>query len=148
MKETWSSWASQPGSLLSNPIQQVIEAHLSEFLPTGGKFNWGHTHPLSASQTVPKMIGYCAKDWAKTNENQIFLHNVTTKELEMGKAEYSAVSGRDFYNGKTLLTKTETPPAAPLGYTNMLIGLQGGSGATAAQIVPLADAPEGGVCKP
>ena len=37
----------------------------------------------------------------------------------------------DDLTSKSLLTKTETPPAAPLGYTNMLIGLQGGSGATA-----------------
>ena len=55
---------------------------------------------------------------------------------------------KDDLSGKTLVSKQETPPAAPLGYTNMLIGLQGGGGATAAQIVPLADAPEGGVCKP
>ena len=55
---------------------------------------------------------------------------------------------KDDLSGKTLVSKEETPPAAPLGYTNMLIGLQGGSGAMAAQIVPLADAPEGGVCKP
>ena len=50
---------------------------------------------------------------------------------------------------KTKLTsRQETPPSAPLGFTNMLIGLQKGSGVTAIQLVPLADAPEGGVCKP
>jgi hypothetical protein len=48
----------------------------------------------------------------------------------------------------TLVSRTETPPAAPLGFTNMLLGLQKGSGPTAVQIVPLNDAPEGGVCKP
>ena len=42
----------------------------------------------------------------------------------------------------------ENPPPAPLGFTNFFIGLQGGSGAVGAQLVPLADAPEGGVCKP
>ena len=31
---------------------------------------------------------------------------------------------------------------------NMLIGLQGASGTTTVQLVPLADAPEGGLCKP
>lgn len=30
----------------------------------------------------------------------------------------------------------------------MFIGLQKGSGEVVAQLVPLADAPEGGVCKP
>ena len=30
----------------------------------------------------------------------------------------------------------------------MLIGLQKGAGAQAIQVVPLNDAPEGGVCKP
>ena len=58
----------------------------------------------------------------------------------------------DLTNTK-LATRLETPPAAPLGFTNMLIGLQKGSdddddGATAIQLVSLPDAPEGGVCKP
>ena len=30
----------------------------------------------------------------------------------------------------------------------MLIGLRGASGSTGVQLVPLADAPEGGLCKP
>lgn len=34
------------------------------------------------------------------------------------------------------------------GFTNVFIGLQKGGGEVAAQLVPLADAPEGGVCKP
>ena len=48
---------------------------------------------------------------------------------------------------KTLATKTETPPAAPLGFTNVLLGLQSG-GAGPLKIVPLVDAPEGGTCHP
>jgi hypothetical protein len=49
---------------------------------------------------------------------------------------------------KTLVSRRETPPAAPLGFTNMLIGLQQGGGFKAIQVLPLNDAPEGGVCKP
>ena len=45
-------------------------------------------------------------------------------------------------------TKTETAPAAPIGFTNMLIGLQKGSGPYEVQVVPLDDAPEGGTCPP
>ena len=45
-------------------------------------------------------------------------------------------------------TKTETAPAAPIGFTNMLIGLQKGSGPYEVQVVPLDDAPEGGTCHP
>ena len=55
---------------------------------------------------------------------------------------------KDDLTGATLTTRAETPPAAPLGYTNMLLGLQQGSGFNAVQVVPLNDAPEGGVCKP
>ena len=56
---------------------------------------------------------------------------------------------KDDLTSKNLLTKIETPPAAPLGYTNILLGLQKESAtATAIQVVPLVDAPEGGVCKP
>jgi hypothetical protein len=47
-----------------------------------------------------------------------------------------------------LTTRTETPPAAPLGYTNMLLGLQKETGPLAVQAVPLTDAPEGGTCHP
>ena len=45
-------------------------------------------------------------------------------------------------------TASETPPAAPLAFTNVLIGLQRGSGATKVRAVPLVDAPEGGTCHP
>lgn len=54
----------------------------------------------------------------------------------------------DDLTGSVITSREETPPAAPIGYTNMLIGLQGGSGSTVVQLVPLADAPEGGLCKP
>lgn len=59
----------------------------------------------------------------------------------------------DDMTSKVLTTKTETPPAAPLGYTNILLGMQkqssGASGSgLGMQVVPLQDAPEGGVCKP
>jgi hypothetical protein len=49
--------------------------------------------------------------------------------------------------GKVIASKVETPPAAPLGGTNMLLGLQG-SKDYLIQLVPLADAPEGGTCHP
>ena len=54
----------------------------------------------------------------------------------------------DDLTGKELVTRTETPPAAPLGFTNMLIGLQQAEGPHAIQMIMLNDAPEGGVCKP
>lgn len=59
----------------------------------------------------------------------------------------------DDLSKKTLISKTETPPAAPLGYTNILLGMQKPSSGAVAdgmgiQVVPLQDAPEGGVCKP
>ena len=55
----------------------------------------------------------------------------------------------DDISSKKLLTRQGTPPAAPLGFTNMLIGLQSGGGSgMGVQVVPLNDAPEGGVCKP
>ena len=66
----------------------------------------------------------------------------------------------DDLTSKTLATINHTPPAAPLGFTNMLLGLQqpqrarqgGGSDVRAAEfgikVVPLVDAPEGGICKP
>lgn len=59
----------------------------------------------------------------------------------------------DDLTSKVLTTKTETPPTAPLGYTNILLGMQKPAGGAVAdglgiQVVPLQDAPEGGVCKP
>ena len=56
----------------------------------------------------------------------------------------------DDITGKSIATRTETPPAAPLGSTNMLIGMQSGGadGVFPVQVVPLADAPEGGTCHP
>jgi hypothetical protein len=59
-------------------------------------------------------------------------------------ATFSATDG-----AKTIASKVETPPAAPLGATNMLLGLQGAAGSDyAIELVPLADAPEGGTCHP
>ena len=54
----------------------------------------------------------------------------------------------DSAGGKPIVAKSETPAAAPLGSTNMLVGLQKGGGAFKAQTVPLVDAPEGGTCHP
>ena len=59
----------------------------------------------------------------------------------------------DAMTNKVIGTKTETPPPAPIGYTNVLLGMQkpsggAGAGGTGIQVVPLQDAPEGGVCKP
>ena len=53
---------------------------------------------------------------------------------------------KDDLSGKTLTTHTLTPAKAPIGNTNVLLGLQGGSGVI--QVVPLTDAPEGGTCHP
>lgn len=59
-------------------------------------------------------------------------------------ATYSATD-----SGKTIASKIETPPAAPLGGTNMLLGLQGSTGGDyTVHLMPLADAPEGGTCHP
>ena len=60
----------------------------------------------------------------------------------------STFTALDDLTSKKLTSRLETPPAAPLGYTNMLIGLQKGSGTKVIQMIPLVDAPEGGVCKP
>jgi len=82
----------------------------------------------------------------------------------------STFSVHDDLSGSVITTRQETPPAAPIGmnttalsslgcvftpmvlcvagFTNMLIGLQGAGGPTGVQLVPLADAPEGGLCKP
>ena len=49
---------------------------------------------------------------------------------------------------KVLTTKTVTPAAAPIGNTNVLVGLQSATGAYGVQVVPLVDAPEGGTCHP
>ena len=54
----------------------------------------------------------------------------------------------DDISNKKLASRQETPPAAPLGFTNMLIGVQSDTGSKTTQMVPLDDAPEGGVCKP
>ena len=62
--------------------------------------------------------------------------------------ESASYTFKDDLSLKTLTSRTETPPAAPLGFTNMLLGLQGGAGVYAVQAVPLMDAPEGGTCHP
>ena len=54
----------------------------------------------------------------------------------------------DDLSKKTLATKKVTPAAAPIGNTNVLVGLQSSTGAYGIQVVPLVDAPEGGTCHP
>ena len=55
----------------------------------------------------------------------------------------------DSGSGKALLTKTETPPKAPIGATNFLLGVQNPlAGVLGLQAVSLNDAPEGGKCHP
>jgi hypothetical protein len=49
---------------------------------------------------------------------------------------------------KALTSKTLTPAAAPIGNTNVLLGLASGSGEFVIQAVSLVDAPEGGTCHP
>jgi hypothetical protein len=49
---------------------------------------------------------------------------------------------------KTLTSKTLTPAAAPIGNTNVLVGLASGSGEFGIQAISLVDAPEGGTCHP
>ena len=41
-----------------------------------------------------------------------------------------------------------TPAKAPVGNTNVLVGLVGANGAFGVQAIPLVDAPEGGTCHP
>lgn len=60
----------------------------------------------------------------------------------------SSFSFKDDSTGKALTTRTMTPAQAPIGNTNMLIGLPGGSGSYAIQAITLEDAPEGGTCHP
>jgi hypothetical protein len=49
---------------------------------------------------------------------------------------------------KELLSRTELPPPRGLGATNILLGLQASANTFHVNVVPLVDAPEGGVCKP
>lgn len=49
---------------------------------------------------------------------------------------------------KTLTSKTLTPAAAPIGNTNVLLGLTSATGDFGIQAVSLVDAPEGGTCHP
>ena len=60
----------------------------------------------------------------------------------------AAFTFTDSTSKKTLVRKTVTPPAAPLGFTNVLLGLQNGAGDLGVQVVSLVDAPEGGTCHP
>ena len=62
----------------------------------------------------------------------------------------------DDISTKKLISISHTPPAAPLGFTNMLLGLQTPKDPQqrrprqdmGIQVLALQDAPEGGVCKP
>jgi hypothetical protein len=54
----------------------------------------------------------------------------------------------DDLSKKTLATKTVTPATAPIGNTNVMLGLQSVTGSYGIQVVPLVDAPEGGTCHP
>lgn len=47
-----------------------------------------------------------------------------------------------------LVARNIAPPPHGLGATNMLLGLQADSGVLGANVVPLIDAPEGGLCMP
>lgn len=49
---------------------------------------------------------------------------------------------------KELTSRVESPPANGLGATNMLLGMQTEQGLLGVNVVPLVDAPEGGVCRP
>ena len=54
----------------------------------------------------------------------------------------------DDVSKKTLASKTVTPAAAPIGNTEVLLGLQQGGAGYGMQVVSLVDAPEGGTCHP
>ena len=57
----------------------------------------------------------------------------------------------DSLTAKEIAALTHTPPAAPLGFTNFLLGMQSpgaAGGAYEIRALALTDAPEGGVCKP
>ena len=61
----------------------------------------------------------------------------------------SAFGFVDEISKKALATKTVTPAGAPIGNTEVLLGLQLGGGADfGMQVVSLVDAPEGGTCHP
>eukprot|EP01048_Picozoa_sp_COSAG05_P000124 COSAG05_NODE_3_length_51333_cov_129.132080_24_plen_626_part_00 len=61
----------------------------------------------------------------------------------------SAFGFVDEISKKALATKTVTPAGAPIGNTEVLLGLQSGGGADfGMQVVSLVDAPEGGTCHP
>ena len=54
-------------------------------------------------------------------------------------------------SNKLLVSASETPPPAPLGFTNVVVGLQSAGGAGAGmgvKAIALVDAPEGGTCHP
>ena len=55
---------------------------------------------------------------------------------------------RDDETSKILSTMQTTPAAAPIGNTNVLLGLQTATGTTTIRGVGLVDAPEGGTCHP
>ena len=55
---------------------------------------------------------------------------------------------KDDSSKTTLTTKTLTPAVAPIGNTNVLVGLKSATGAFGIQAISLVDAPEGGTCHP
>jgi len=69
----------------------------------------------------------------------------TWVDVQATSATYTVI---DDATSASIVARTETPPAAPLGFTNFLIGLQKATGPAAAKLIALNDAPEGGVCKP
>ena len=73
--------------------------------------------------------------------------------LPLKNDDFVFKNGRNYFairgTKKVIATKSLTPGAPPVGNTNVLIGLQGANvGAYTAQVVVLADAPEGGTCHP
>ena len=80
-------------------------------------------------------------------KNVAFSLGSSWSEIPTGMQTYSISD--DGHTPPTKLTTVKVKsPLAPLGFTNMLLCLQGAPGALGVKVVALADAPEGGVCKP
>lgn len=93
-----------------------------------------HTACLLCGLTPPLQVPYSlGSDWVV---------------VPAGSSTYSAVDDSAGSRRNPLATLTVTPPGAPLGFTNVLIGDGESTGKMKAQMVPLRDAPEGGTCHP
>ena len=77
------------------------------------------------------------------NGTKDLVHNVAfplgSPWVEVGEAD-DTFTFLDDITAETLTIVKHTPPAAPLGFTNMLLGLQDSTGDYGTKVVPLVDA--------